>query len=143
VGRLPAEARAERAEMKSGLLPGQALFAVLPVVSGGTLPVFGYVNLIWGSLFGLPGVVFHWTRLWHPLWTDLIWTVAWPIVLIFLLGRLARWILLSRPQTRAACLMLYAASFVAIVPVDGILTAPLGERFDYEYLPLYVKLLVY
>ena len=129
--------------MKESPSVGQVLFAILPVVTGGTIPIAGYSNLVWGCVFGLPGVLFHWTRISHPLWTDLIWILVWPGVAIFLLGRLGRWIWELHKKARTACLFAFAATFAAVAPVEGIMTARWGETFDYYYLPLYVKLLAY
>jgi hypothetical protein len=127
------------AGFRSALNPGQFLFAILPVVSGGTIPVFGSVNLVWGSLFGLAGGALHWTGISHPLWADLLCILLWPVLAIFFLGRLGRFVWQLPTPAKAACLAVFAGSFVIIAPADALVTAPWGSG----YLPLYVALLDY
>lgn len=136
------------AESRTGYASSDGLhfriaFAVLPVVTGGTIPVFGLVNLIWGSVFGFPGSVFHWLRIPHPLQVDLLGTLVWPIVAVWLLGRLGGWVsTLSRPP-RYACIVAFILSFFAVAPVERIVYADPNGDFAYASFPLFVRLLIY
>jgi len=124
-------------------LGAQALIAILPVVFGGTFPVFGLTNLVWGSLYGFLGVWFHEARIPHPLWTDAIWILGGPALVIYLTGKLASVVWGFPSPIRALIAAAYLATLSVLVPVEPILTAPWGQPFAYEAWPLYVKLLVY
>ena len=136
------------AESRSGFLRPDALhyraaFVVLPLVSGGTIPLFGLVNLVWGSFYGLPGVAFHWLRIPHAPAVDLLFVLLWPLVASALLDRLGASVARLKCQTRIVALVAFAASFAAIVPIDSVMYAAADGSFQYEVLPLYVRLIAY
>ena len=61
----------------------------------------------------------------------------------WLLGRVGQWVWALPMIARRICCAAFAASLVLVAPVDAIVMAPIGQSVDFEYLPLYVRLLDY
>ena len=103
---------------RAGHLPVglKACVACLPVVCGGTIPFFGLTNLLWGSIFGFPGVAFHEAQVAHPLWTDVVWILGWPAIVMWLTGRAADWVWQRGHSIRISAAAFYGASLLVLVP---------------------------
>jgi len=141
VSTLPVRRTAERIPASPRALP--FLIAALPLVLGGTIPFTGYVNLIWGSIYGFPGRIFHEHVGAHALQIDILWILVWPAIVTWAVVLLTRRALLLSGIARYILLGLYVLSLCILVSMDGILTAAPGEDFKYHSFPLYIALLTY
>ncbi len=119
-------------------------FGFLPTLQGLLLFEFEAINLFWSSVFGLGGHAVEWIAPPHRAGAiDVFGILVWPILMWLALFRLGERVQRLPARSAAAVVGAYAASLCVVVSHDGILTARLGGRFAYEWLPLYFRLLAY
>jgi hypothetical protein len=116
---------------------------VLPLIAGGAVPWFGFMNLFWQCVFGLPGSLYHWAEIPHLPQMDILWVLGWPVFILWIIAGVAGRVANADEKVRRRSVALYLLSLPILAPMDGVMTISTGENWAFEWLPLYVRQLVF